>query len=257
MTEDKRKEYMANVYSKSWSLKRKEYGLHQYDQDLIYELSKNIKNGKVLEVAIGDGFPYSHKLNEIGYEVFGIDISPDHVDLVKRLIPNINVRVGDAEDLCFPNEFFDIVYCFRSTWYFPNLIKAIGEMLRVAKSDGLIMFDVLNMFHPIHKKGIKRSLRRERGHLIINVGEKFIKNFIKIILRRIDFHSCDWSFQKFITFETPIDPNSVNIYLQDQENIEYSLYGAKWNHSFTLEEINEPKNMDQFDRLVYKVMKVT
>ena len=158
---NERKEYMRTIYSKSWSKTRIKYGIGQYDKDLVHELSKNIKNGKVLEVAIGDGYPYSNVLDEMGYEVYGIDISPTHVDMVKKSLPNINVSVGDAEDLQFQDNFFDILYCFRSTWLFPDLIKSISEMLRVVKSDGLIMFDIQNRNHPMHLKAIKEHRRRK------------------------------------------------------------------------------------------------
>jgi len=109
------KEYMRNTYSQFWSLTRIKYGVQQYDKDLINELSSRIKNGKILEVAIGDGFPYSNVLDKMAYEVYGIDISPTHVDMVEESLPNINVCVGDAEDLEFQDNFFDIVFCFRST----------------------------------------------------------------------------------------------------------------------------------------------
>ena len=46
----KRKNYMKNVYSKTWSKKRKEYGLAQYDKDLIQTLTKELKNGKILSL---------------------------------------------------------------------------------------------------------------------------------------------------------------------------------------------------------------
>ncbi len=144
-----------------------------------------------MEVAIGDGFPYAHHFDQVGYEVFGVDIAKYNVDLIEDAIPNINVRLGDAENLDFPSEFFDIVYCFRSTWYFPNLVVAIDEMLRVTKKGGLIMFDVQNMYNPIHQRTIKRNLKREKDHAIVNVSGRFIKNLLKIMLRRINFHSCD------------------------------------------------------------------
>ena len=72
---NERKKYMRNTYSKFWTKTRIKYGIGQYDKDLVHELSKKIKNGKVLEVGIGDGFPYSNVLDEMGYEVYGIDIS--------------------------------------------------------------------------------------------------------------------------------------------------------------------------------------
>lgn len=112
---NERKKYMRNTYSKFWTTTRVKYGIGQFDKDLVHELSKKIKNGKVLEVGIGDGFPYSNVLDEMGYEVYGVDISPVHVDMVKESLPNINASVGDAEDLEFQDNFFDIVFCFRST----------------------------------------------------------------------------------------------------------------------------------------------
>ena len=104
---------MKNVYSKTWSKTREGYGVEQYDNDLIKELTKELKSGKILEVGIGDGFPYSNVLDEMGYEVYGIDISPILIEKVKTQFPKINVSVGDAENLEFLDNFFDIVFCFR------------------------------------------------------------------------------------------------------------------------------------------------
>jgi SAM-dependent methyltransferase len=132
----KRKEYMKNIYSQSWSKDREAYGIGQYDIDLISLLQSMKRSGKVLEVGIGDGFPYANQLAENGYAVFGIDISPTHIDMVKENHPNIKAFIGDAEFLDFEDDYFDIVYCFRSTWYFPDIIKAVSEMIRVIQPGG-------------------------------------------------------------------------------------------------------------------------
>ena len=252
----KRKEYMKNIYSENWSRKRKEYGIEQYDKDLIHELSKKDGERKILEVGIGDGFPYSNALDEMGHEVYGIDISPKLIDMVKESLPNINVRVGDSEDLEFTEKKFDVVFCFRCTWYFPDLNKSISEMLRVVKNNGLIMFDIQNRNHPIHQKMVKRNNRRKKNHPFINIVEKYIKNIIKILIRPIVFYSTEWSFQTDVGIETPTDPNDVLTYLKGREDIRCKLYGVKWNHSFTLEEIKQKTDINQFDRLVYKIWKL-
>ena len=252
---NERKKYMRNTYSKFWSTTRIKYGIGKYDKDLVHELSKKIKNGKVLEVGIGDGFPYSNVLDEMGYEVYGIDISPVHVDMVRESLPNINASVGDAEDLEFQDNFFDILFCFRSTWYFPDLIKAISEMLRVVKNDGLIMFDIQNRNHPIHVKIMKEQLRRQNSY-IYEIYSRLIKNLIKLIIRPIKFFPMFWSLKKHIIIETPSDPNSINLYLSKENNINYKIYGVNWeDSSFNLEEINTTKDFDRFDRLVYKIYK--
>lgn len=151
---EKRKIYMREIYSNHWSRKRQEYGIEQYDRDLIAEISSNSGGGKILEVAIGDGFPYANEFDKMGYDVYGIDLSPTHVDMVEKALPNVNVYVGDAEDLQFPNNKFDVVYCFRSTWYFTNLIGSIDEMIRVVKNNGVVIFDMQNSQHPIHTENL-------------------------------------------------------------------------------------------------------
>jgi len=251
---EKRKEYMRNIYSKHWSRTRKKYGVGQYDKDLIHELSKKVINGKILEVGIGDGFPYSNVLDEMEYEVYGIDISPTHIDMVKESLPNINVEVGDSEDLEFTDNFFDVVFCFRSTWYFPDIIKSISEMLRVVKVGGLIMFDIQNRNNLIHKNWIKKRRQKNRDNHIYNIV-KLLKNIIKIIIKPIKFYHYDWSFRKSFIYQTPTNPNIVNKYLSKENKINYQIYGVNWDHSFTLEETKKTTDLDQFDRLVYKVSK--
>ena len=252
---EKRKEHIRNIFSKQWSRTREQYGTSKYDKDLIHELSKKVKNGKILEVGIGDGFPYSNVLDEMGYEVYGIDISPTHVDMVKESLPNINVRVGDSEDLEFTDNFFDVVFCFRSTWYFPDVIMSISEMLRVVKNDGLIMFDIQNSNNLIHKYGIKKEKQKNRNNHIYNIV-KLLKNIIKIIIKPIKSYYYDWLFRRSpIIFQTPTDPNNVNRYLKSRDDVYYRIYGVRWDHSSTLEETKKIMDLDQFDRLVYKVFK--
>ena len=248
----KRKKYIKNVYSKNWIKTRKEYGLEQYDKDLIQTLTKELKNGKILEVGIGDGFPYSNILDEMGYEVYGIDISPVLIKKVKTQLPKIIVSVGDAENLEFQDNYFDIVFCFRSTWYFPDIIKSISEMLRVIKVDGFIIFDIQNCNNLIHRNAIKERIKKKRNNRIYNIV-KCLKNIIKIIIKPVKFYHYDWSFRNSIIYETPTDPNIVNKYLKSRKEFKYIIYGVNWNHPSTLIEISQLNLINKFDRLVYKV----
>lgn len=137
-----RKTYMRDVYSKGWITAREEiYGFLEYDKNLCKYICEHVNTnaGKLLEVAIGTGYPFGDFFQKAGYSVYGIDISPDLIDKCRQLNPNINCKVGDAEDLDYPDDFFDCVYCFHSTWYFPNLNKAIDEMLRVTRPGGGVL----------------------------------------------------------------------------------------------------------------------
>lgn len=71
-----RKEYMSSIYALHWHDKRKSYGFTSYDRSLIAEFTKIKKDCKVLEVAVGDGEPYTKELLSRGYNIYGVDISP-------------------------------------------------------------------------------------------------------------------------------------------------------------------------------------
>lgn len=144
LVQDKRKRYMRDEYSKYWiKAREKKYGFLDYDKALCEIMTRNfLKKGKILEVAIGTGFPFAQFLLNAGYRMYGVDISPKLIEECKKNYPEIVCKVGDAENLEYNNEEFDASYCFHSTSYFPNLEKTLNEMVRVTRYGGYIFFDI-------------------------------------------------------------------------------------------------------------------
>jgi ubiquinone/menaquinone biosynthesis C-methylase UbiE len=97
--------------------------------------------GKILELACGTGqnFP----LFEPNSEITAVDLSPRMLELARRNAIehglNINLAVMDAEQLEFPDGGFDTVVSTLSTCTFPNPVKALQEIKRVCRPDGLIL----------------------------------------------------------------------------------------------------------------------
>ena len=173
-----------------------------YDRALIGLICSKLSDAdthQLLEVAIGTGEPIARSLVKLGHNLTAIDISSLLIEKCKRINPEIQCEVGDAEELSFTSAVFDLSYCFHSSWCMPNFPKAISEMVRVTKARGKIVFDVMN----IHNEEINRIYRL---HIFENknpVGMiyKFFKNVIKFILRR---GAPDWSI---LVFQTPSDPH--------------------------------------------------
>lgn len=97
-------------------------------------------NEEVLEVGCGLGTDLIEYAKN-GAKVSGIDLGEDQINLVKlnfelRQLPYKTIRVGNAEDLPFENESFDLVFCFGVLHHTPNTQKAIDEIYRVLKPDG-------------------------------------------------------------------------------------------------------------------------
>ena len=97
------------------------------------------KNKKVLEIGVGLGADHQ-RFAEVGADLFGIDLTERAIyhtgnrfelSSLKSLL-----KKGDAEDLDFDTNFFDIVYSWGVLHHTPKTSKAISETYRVLKPGG-------------------------------------------------------------------------------------------------------------------------
>jgi len=149
------KSYYKDVYGSAWLSASKEYA--RENQLWVYHgILTNlvgVKPGEVvLDCGIGTGIPFALTFAKLGAVMHGVDISPR---LIHECLANfkneglvINCQVGDLEDLPYSDEVFDVVYSMNTTWYVPDLKRALTEMRRVTKPGGKIVFDVINLLHP-------------------------------------------------------------------------------------------------------------
>jgi len=241
-----RKAYMQNVYGSYWLTARERiYGLmSMYDKNLISIIESKIKEYatigsiNILEVAIGTGIPFAHYFNKQNYIVKGVDISPTLVKKCKENIPDIEVMLGDAENLPYEKKTFDVVYCFHSSWYFPNIEKAISEMKRVTKKDGLIFFDIQNILNPTINSYYQKKLKKASNSFypVIHI----IRKIALFLLKR---KKESW---RYVIYEVPTEPNLINKCLNDGQ---FNIYGRKDEES--LGEITNILDLPLYKRLIY------
>src|SRR3990170_8246133 len=101
------------------------------------------KNGsKILDMATGTGkqaFAFAKK----GYDVIGIDLSEAMLKVAnkKNRYGNVKFQVGDATNLLFEDESFDISCMSFALHDMPLTIreKALKEMVRVTKRKGTVV----------------------------------------------------------------------------------------------------------------------
>ena len=202
---DKRKDYMRGAYSKYWMKARTEtYGVMDYDLSLIELIDNTLKSDKerlLLDVGIGTGYPIASSLAALNYDISGVDISSR---LIKKCLednPDIHAVVGDAENMTYEADSFDLVYCLHSSWLMPNFLKALSSMFRVTRENGFILIDIMN----INNQGINKIYQQ---HIFENnnvVGKLFktFKNLAKFILRS---GTQDWPF---LISWSPSDPGEI------------------------------------------------
>ncbi|HMR99268.1 MAG TPA: class I SAM-dependent methyltransferase [Anaerolineales bacterium] len=117
-----------------------------FDQHIlgVARLKKNLlskANGKILEVACGIGS--NIPLLPVGSDITAVDLSPRMLEVARKTATqnelSVNFAVMDAEHLEFPDATFDTVVSTLSTCTFPNPVKALQEIKRICRPNGLIL----------------------------------------------------------------------------------------------------------------------
>jgi ubiquinone/menaquinone biosynthesis C-methylase UbiE len=93
--------------------------------------------GDVLEVAIGTGLNVPHYPADV--RLTGVEWSPAMLAVARERAPGLDLRLGDAQALDFPDASFDTVVCTFSLCAIPDDRRAVGEMVRVLRPGGLLL----------------------------------------------------------------------------------------------------------------------
>src|SRR6185437_8873642 len=94
----------------------------------------------VLEVGVGIGADHAEWARNGPRTLTGIDLTPRAIDHTQARLAILDrqsrLLVGDAENLPFPGESFDIVYSWGVLHHSPDTISAIREVHRVLRRGG-------------------------------------------------------------------------------------------------------------------------
>jgi SAM-dependent methyltransferase len=104
---------------------------------------------QILDLACGKG-RHSLQLSEMGYDVMGVDLSPNSISLAKKLIENRTNLAFDVLDMreTMPNVQFDaILNLFTSFGYFDDYtdnLKVLNSIAAMLKPGGTFLIDFMN-----------------------------------------------------------------------------------------------------------------
>ena len=97
--------------------------------------------GNILDVACGTGL--NIPMFPAGSDIMAVDLSPNMLAVARASAAkhglNANFAVMDAENLKFADGSFETVVSTLSTCTFPDPVKALQEMKRVCRPNGLIL----------------------------------------------------------------------------------------------------------------------
>jgi SAM-dependent methyltransferase len=92
---------------------------------------------KVLDVGCGPGALTAHLLS-VGAEVAGIDPSPPFVDGLRARFPDVDVRLGTAEELPYDSGAFDAALAQLVVHFMADPVVGVGQMARVTRPGGVV-----------------------------------------------------------------------------------------------------------------------
>jgi len=95
---------------------------------------------RVLDVACGTGVAARAAARAVGSRgrVCGVDLNPAMIQVAREVEPTLEWRVGDAAELPYDDELFDVALCQSALFFFPDPAAAVREMARVVTAGGRV-----------------------------------------------------------------------------------------------------------------------
>ena len=102
---------------------------------------------RILTVGCSAGF-IERRLAEHADSVIGVDIDEPAIAFARKTHPRENLRfeLGDAMNLSFPTDEFDVVVCSQVYEHVPDASQMMANILRVLRPGGVCYFAATNRF---------------------------------------------------------------------------------------------------------------
>lgn len=158
---------------------RDPYKSQKYLTDLANKLNPG---AKILDIGCGAGVPVDKFLIEQGFNVTGIDLSPEQIKLARKNNPDGKFIVKDMSEIDFPKNFFDAVVSFYAVIHLkreehPALFSQIFSLLKTpgyllvtmgsSKWQGTEAFHGVNMFWSHYGSRKSIAIIKKAGFKII------------------------------------------------------------------------------------------
>jgi SAM-dependent methyltransferase len=114
---------------------------------------------RVLDVGCGTGV-FLRAAAERGAEVCGVDASAELLRIAETRVPEVELRVGEMEDLPFEDDRFDVVCGFNAFFFAADIVGALREARRVTRPGGQVVVQVWGRPERCDIETMKRIVRQ-------------------------------------------------------------------------------------------------
>jgi ubiquinone/menaquinone biosynthesis C-methylase UbiE len=140
------------------------------EEPVVWSLVDALPPGRALDAACGTG-RHAARLVELGWDVLGIDITPEMLSRAAAAIPQARFSQADLREVPTEDEWFDLVVCGLALAHLADLDGAVAQLARVLKPGGRLVASAIHPFQ-VHlgwhasfaDAGGQRGFIREHTH---------------------------------------------------------------------------------------------
>jgi ubiquinone/menaquinone biosynthesis C-methylase UbiE len=212
---------------------------HRYDQEYHIPRVANFgawKGKAILEIGCGLGTDLL-LFARAGANVTGIDLSRRSIELASERFNLFGfqglIKVGDAENLEFADDSFDLVYCHGVLHHTPNTQKAVDEILRVIKPGGQAIVMLyhkhsynywinIRLLRAVAFALMRREFSTELLSRITGVQVELLREYEKVIKGRVQ-----WTVQDLLNNNTDGPGNPLSkVFTRAEAKRMFSRFGS-------------------------------
>jgi len=111
-------------------------------KEFLTKYNLNLSGKIILDAGCGSGYSSELILKELKpSQLLAFDLMPEQINLAKKRNLNADFFVGDMTKIDLPSNTFDAVFIFGVLHHIPDWKKALAEIARVLKPEGVLLLE--------------------------------------------------------------------------------------------------------------------
>jgi len=148
----------------------------------------NFKNKNILEIGCGRGGGIKALNKYFNFnEIHACDLNEKNIEYCNNNNTDIKFKVSDAQNLNYPNNYFDIIINVESSYNYEDFSLFFNEVKRVLKPNGIFLYtDVGRTIHffPNFFHLFKNIIRTDITNNVANSCKDDIENFKNLEIKQ-------------------------------------------------------------------------
>lgn len=129
--------------AKNWTSRNQKMWDQGSRKKILPFFEKRVEKGAcVLDIGCSGGYS-TYRLNQLGYEAAGMDISEEMIHIATLSYPEIAFTNGNISSISVEDESYDAVLCVNVLEFTEKPHQAVGEIYRILKQGGRACVGVL------------------------------------------------------------------------------------------------------------------